>query len=171
MSSFYLRSLVVIHQLELQFSCKCRLHTYNQLFLQAGYYYIHADHVRHSSTSKRRELPKAVPKSLQIAMFCLRAFQKLAKQTQTETHTENTDRDRDRELGSYPSHTAWKRKETRKQGEEQKRNLAKCRRIRKQEPGKKAQKEKKTEDPRRISSSELLLQIFVLEKGLRKPKF
>jgi hypothetical protein len=32
-------------------------------------------------------------------------------------------------------------------------------------------KRNKTEDPRRISSSELLLQIFVLDKGLRKPKF
>jgi hypothetical protein len=33
------------------------------------------------------------------------------------------------------------------------------------------EKRKKTEDPRRISSSELLLQIFVLGKVLRKPKF
>ncbi len=32
-------------------------------------------------------------------------------------------------------------------------------------------KKKKTEDPQRISSSELLLQIFVLDKGLRKPQF
>jgi hypothetical protein len=83
-------------------------------------------------------------------MFCLRAFQKLAKQTHAETHTQtHTQRQRQRQR---------KRKEKKEQGEEQKRNLAKCRRIRKQEPGKKAQKKKEKD---RRSTKDFKLGTFV----------